>query len=805
MEIEPRTSMERHLMDRDREGQLYLESRREQAVQDLLGHRTSFLSTITPPSTNPSSAASSLFHEPMYSSTQDAVVEDSAPSQPDAPITPITSNPNLSSASTPAFLTLTPSLQNIVPIIKKRRQGSASAQGRAPATEDRPMLPILPSSLEYQLTASLLKYPTVPPPAALSDSNQPRSRSRSKPRQQKSRRGTVNSDARTESTGHRHTGSKASDDVEILGFEHRRKYSYPTIGPMTPTSPSSSTPSSPTAMQGSFNQFASSADKQPRLPQLNLPPTTPSPPLPPLPLKSTRSLIAHYFPSSLPPPPSRDRGQVGQREPLVAPTPFKTPTFGPALTQAMFIQDNAPSLPSPSASFHYIPSANVSRCSTAQPHVQEDLELQSSSGRPSPCTSALGLSVSTNRAQQPRGPPSDLDFLPVNPSRGRFHNHQHSLLYRNQHINNFVIHNNNNNNNSSSSSNTDNVDVSAEDSASTMIAIFSPLDTPQVSSLSSGIRHYGNVTTAQTTPIYPRGLMPNGASPLAEHPLSIQQKPVPYVRELIPGKEDISTSSGPSSANTSRDLEIVIEEITGRIRTNRTSFDPWPYYISPDDEESMPTAQQQKRNQYWVFRDQDGIVPGPYFFLLGHLCPVLWWIGSVYPNVEHPDNLPAAERDGQAEDENDAPVADLRDHPMIQWLQRRLRTAGATITSIKTSAANSMQPSDTIATLQIGRISQEAEREASILGHNHNNGTNISTIHVPIPPPLQMVSINLLDTYGPWAAEGQAASMEERRLEHDQKMIRYDLDMRWRRINLIWSIGSFVLAVSITAFVIGFA
>ncbi|KAG0363735.1 hypothetical protein BGZ54_008057 [Gamsiella multidivaricata] len=852
--------MERHLMDRDRDGQLYLEARRQQAVQDLLGNRSSFLSTITPPSTNPSSAASSLFHEPLSSNTIGnnddannnntsssstaptlvALATPITPTSPSSPFTPFTPATNMSSTlasvtippsaitATTTFRTLASPIGNIVPITKKTRLRSASAsasvsapapttKGRAfaPKEADRPIFTISPSSFEYQLTASLLKYqpqsPTTTPAATTTSSaegKRHRSRSRSKPRQQKSRRGTVNSDGRIESypvpapvpdsnrsTGHRHNRSLAettssSKKLVPKTFEACQQ-SHARAAGADDLIAQASAPSS-TATTGQQKQLEQSTT--------SLPPTPPSPPLPPLPPKSPRSLIAHYFPGSLPPPPSRERAPVGHRAPLVAPTPFKTPTFGPALMLSSAQDGHAPPLPSPSASLHYIPSsATISRCSTAHTHhPHEDMEALSPSNRASPCTSALGFRVSTtNRGQQ-----QDMSLSHGNSSRGRFHNQHAShnntpFCYRNHPANNFTIYSESNHKDKLKDEDHNSAaGVSAEEVSVTIFPSTSDVDTRHISS-------HASIITSTTTPIYPRGLMPSSTSPLTSLNTSVvirvQQKPAPYVRELVPGREDnpdlAGKPSGISSTNTSRDLEIVLEEITGRIRTNRTSFDPWPLHVSPLETKPLPPIRREKGDRYWIFRDQEGIVPGPFFFLLGHLCPILWWIGSIYPSIEHPDNLTASERaHAGSDDDVEAQTSDLREHPMVQWLQRQLKAAGARIASIKTT---SKDESATVATLQIVRISQETDREGSTLVLGGNN--NISTIHIPMP------SFREFDRHGPWSAEDHASSLFELRMEHNRKVLRYELDLRWKRINLIWSIGSFVLAICITAFVIGFA
>ncbi|KAK3806130.1 MAG: hypothetical protein J3Q66DRAFT_375474 [Benniella sp.] len=103
-------------------------------------------------------------------------------------------------------------------------------------------------------------------------------------------------------------------------------------------------------------------------------------------------------------------------------------------------------------------------------------------------------------------------------------------------------------------------------------------------------------------------------------------------------------------------------------------------------------------------------------------------------------------------------------------------------------------------------ISQDTHREGSTLeplGHI-NASTPVSATHIPLLH-RSTHARGRVDTHGPWSADGHAASLYDQQLEHDRKVWRYELDMRWEHINLISSFGSFVMAVLITAFVIGFS
>ncbi|OAQ28066.1 hypothetical protein K457DRAFT_20478 [Linnemannia elongata AG-77] len=1047
---EPRTSMERHLMDRDREGQLYLEARRQQAAVDLLKNRTSFLSTITPPSSNPSSAASSLFREPTGSSAssssslppstqqqqqsqQQPPFNSTAPNTPTSPLTNMspavaattihaqsqshTPSPTPQahsrgtqgavqgqgqagasslaiSSSTPYPYTTPPSssthtstrattnnnntttmvlppaspLQNIVsPNHKKTRQRSATTgpgRGRSERNDnfigipDRLVLPISPSSLEYQLTANLLNYPH--PAAAANTSStaqsRPRSRSRSKSRPQqpqpplpsittmtKARRHTVNKDARIDTTsfaptsrgtGHRQqqnrdthhkhndsngnngsngittTTTTSSNSSSKKNNRHNNGNSAQPMTPQewTPTSLLGSYPPSPTAAcalgpsSTSDNPYFTAASTtitlttptEPKLVSVPLPPIPPSPPLPPLPPKSPQTLIAQYFPRSLAPPPSRDRAPYGQREPIVAPTPFKTPTFGPALISPTLASTtthpDAPPLPPPSASFQYIPTADISRVSTShalhssQHHQHlftEDnsSDFSSSSNRPSPNASVIGFQGSAAptppprmmpHQQHPARLPSDLDLILHN-SRQR----SSRLACSNSTVSKQGASSVSSNEGSGPLSSLDEIVVPGPVVPTAPVLLFAPLRPRSPAAGAAGIRATPSTTslanppippsptTLPTTPIYPRGLSsPSILGDNAQVIIRLHQKPVPYIRELVPGKETglaasattITTTtaaaeagggtsstvafvttppSQPASTNTSRDLEMILDEITGRLRTNRTSMDPWAYHLSPWDDKPLPPVRRERGSRYWVFRDQDGLIPGPILFLAGHLFPPLWWVGALYPRLEHPDDVAALEAEiaraaemeaysvaaraasagtAQAVEGQEDDVRDRQNWVALQWLQRQLKTLGVTVASITLSSSSSSKPQpgsnntddgdSTIATLQISQVlpssGDDNEREGSTLA-------NISTIHVPYQPPAPMPP-SILDSRGPWAARGgssRASSLFEQRMAHDRKVLRYELDLRWRRINLLWSFASLLLAICLVAIVLG--
>lgn len=1024
-------------MNTDREGQLYLEARRQQAAVDLLKNRSSLLSTITPPSSNPSSAASSLFREPtgsfssssLPSPTQQQPPNSTVPNTPTSPLTnmspaaasttirtqslsqstqpqalsegaqgavqgqrqagasslaissltpyPYTTPPSSAHTSTRAtannnttttVLPLASPLQNIVPANnKKTRQRSATTgpgRGRGERSDnfkgisDRPVIPISPSSLEYQLTANLLNYPH---PAAAANSSspsstaqsRPRSRSRSKSRLQhplqpqpplpavttttKARRHTVNKDARidttsfapTRSTGHRqqqqnrHTHHKHNDSngsnnsngtttttTSSSSKINNRYNNGNLVQPMTPqewtpTTLLGSYPPSPTAacalgpsstsdnpyFTAAFATTTPTTPTEPKLVSVPLPPVPPSPPLPPLPPKSPQTLIAQYFPRSLAPPPSRDRVPYGQREPIVAPTPFKTPTFGPALISptpaSTTTHPDAPPLPPPSASFQYIPTTDISRVSTShalhcsQHHQHlftEDnsSDFSSSSNRPSPNASVIGFQGSAAPTPPPRMMPhqlhparlpSDLDLILHN-SRQR----SSKLACSSSTVNKQGASSVSSNEGSGPGNARDETVVPGPKVPTAPVLLFAPLRPRSPASGATGLRTTPSTTslanppiplsptTLPTTPIYPRGLSsPSILGDNTQVIIRLHQKPVPYIRELVPGKETelaastttITTTtaaagtgggasstvafvttppSQPASTNTSRDLEMILDEITGRLRTNRTSMDPWAYHLSPWDDKPLPPVRRERGSRYWVFRDQGGLVPGPILFLAGHLFPPLWWIGALYPRLEHPDDVAAMEAEvaraaemeayavaaraasagtAQAVEGQEDDARDQQNGVALQWLQRQLKILGVTVASITLNSSSSSKPqresnnadgsNSTIATLQIHHSSgDDNEREGSTLA-------NISTIHVPYQPPAPMPP-SILDSRGPWAARGgssRASSLFEQRMVHDRKVLRYELDLRWRRINLLWSFASLLLAICLVAIILG--
>lgn len=688
-------------MDRDREGQLYLEARRHQAAQDLLQNRTSFLSTITPPSTNPSSAASSLFREPISSHNQpprSAPFDSSSfSSMPTIPPTGASSFSQRRDQTTLTISLFAP-VQNIPPKKTRHRSGS-STKGRSKGLEaPMPLKPISPSSLEYQLTANLLK----------SLDNKSRSRSHSRSHSTK-RRGTASSQNRPQHhiiTSGQSTDQKTNDQEEE--FEANNSSHHCTLAELTPTS-LSSIPSGPISTSPPTGNTISDAMRE--LTSVPLPLIPPSPPLPPLPPKSPRSLIAHYFPRSLPPPPPRDRAPCGHKEPLIAPTPFKTPTFGPAITDTT----EAPPLPSPSASFHYIPSTNHSRATHIHVHV-DDLPSSFDSSNRSPSTSALGFSVSSK------------------PS------HQHQ---QHQHQDIFLI-----------------------------------PKRPRSPGISSSRPSTPPLPLTPNSPMYPKGLLPHPHSPLLLD-LDRFQKP-PYV-ELF-----TKATTPPSSTNTSRDLEMVLEGITrGQLRAsnnNRNSMDPWLYSHSPWDDKPLPPVRREPGERYWVFRDRDGLVPGPILFVVGHVCPVLWWVGSVYPRTRHPGETPVVVK-------RQASRAQL-------WIRDRwelVKVKGTVL--IKPFVARGAQKSFSTS-LESVACSHEG---VSIVGGATTVGSGPMSQGV-IPGSLEEEEET---TGGPWSATSDhASSLFEQRMEYDRKVLRYELDLRWRRMNLAWSIGSFVLAIAITAVVL---
>lgn len=704
-------------MDRDREGQLYLEARRHQAAQDLLQNRTSFLSTITPPSTNPSSVASSLFREPISSHNQpsrsppfDSSSFSFMPTIP--PTSALSSFSQQRDQATSTTSSFAP-VQNIPPKKTRHRSGS-STKGRPKGLEaPMPLKPISPSSLEYQLTANLLK--------SLDNKSRARSHSRSHPTK---RRGTTSCQNHPQhhiiTSGHS-TGQKTNDEEDE--FKANSSSHHCTLAELTPTS-LSSIPSSPVStsspVENTISDAMSEATREPKLVSVPLPPIPPSPPLPPLPPKSPRSLIAHYFPRSLPPPPPRDRAPYGHKEPLVAPTPFKTPTFGPSMTDTI----EAPPLPSPSASFHYIPSTNHSRATHI--HVQvDDLSSSFDSSKRSPSTSALGFSVSSRPSQQQQH--QDILLFPMRPRSPGF-----------------------------------------------------PPSTPNCIS-SSSRPSTPPLPLAPNSPMYPKGLLPHPHSPLISD-RDCFQKPVPFASELV------TKASPPSSTNTSRDLEMVLEGITrGQLRmsnnNNRTSMDPWLYTHSPWDDKPLPPVRCEPGERYWVFRDRDGLVPGPILFVVGHVCPVLWWVGSVYPRTRHPGETPVVVK-------RQASKARL-------WITDRwelVKIKG--IILIKPFVARGTQKTFSASLESVEYIHEGV----SVVGGATTVGSGPALQVVPIPGSSEEEEET---TRGPWSAmSDRASSLFEQRMEYDRKVLRYELDLRWRRMNLAWSVGSFVLAIAITAIVL---
>ncbi|GJJ73232.1 hypothetical protein EMPS_05590 [Entomortierella parvispora] len=801
VEIEPRTSMERHLMDRDRDGQLYLEARRQQAVQDLLENRKSFLSTITPPSTNPSSAASSLFQEPGAVSSSLPEISISLPTDGDQDDTgtgqgqssfqsldhrpsldpvPLSAPPESTTASG-LVATALPLPQPRQPLssaaLKETRQRSGSGRGRSLANADRPILPISPSSLEYQLTASLLSYHQ--PGGSSSTAAQSRSRSRSRPRQKKTRR----------------DGARDGDKEKVPGVRGGSRHHHQNSDSTSGQSDSLNLdPKTSTTKMSSIEP--ATEDQQPKIVSIPLPPIPPSPPLPPLPPKSPRSLIAHYFPSSLPPPPARGRAHTVQKASLQAPMPLKTPTFGPEATVSSSTAMDAPPMPSPSVSFNYIPFVNQSHSSFNT----------GASARPSPNSSSLNITGPIPirahhllRLQHQHRLPSDVDI---------FFSHQHQQQQP-------------------SNTNSNQYEISSRMAFAvdpTDNILFAPVRTRSP----SGNCHTDSPpatgsTSSLTMPVYPKGLLPaalhhsRGDFNYPSTVIRMQQKPVPYIREPLPREEVPATDlpSVVSSTNTSRDLEIVVEEITGRLRTNRTSLDPWPLYSDPWEQKPLPPLQAEPGQRYWVFRDQDGWVPGPILFIFGHVCPPLWWIGSFYPRSQHPDysnnssmmSLPASEG---------VPTLPVLPPPAgstasassssTQGWQKRVRALG-TVASIAWLRITRKKPPTLVP-----QSHSPQQQTTCVSGISDQNGSIIaaraSSAGLAAVVAIEATAAAAANAtpdrrHGPWSTDDHASSLFEQRLEHDQKVLRYQLDLRWKRLNLIWTVSSFVLAITVTAFVVG--
>lgn len=799
-------------MDRDREGQLYLEARRQQAVQALLENRTSFLSTITPPSTNPSSAASSLFQEPgaVSSSLPEISISlttdngddnntssgqghqspfqslDHLPSRD--PVLPLNSPPESTTAS--GLVAMMPLPQPRQPLssatLKETRQRSGSGRGRALANADRPILPISPSSLEYQLTASLLSYHqhassstsnTIPATASKSYS-----RSRSRPRQKKTRRDRAGD------------GDKETVPGVRDGSRHRHQNSDSTSGQNSDSTSGQSDavidldPKSTSTTKMSSIEPATE-EQQPKNVSIPLPPIPPSPPLPPLPPKSPRSMIAHYFPSSLPPPPARGRAHTVQKELLQAPMPLKTPTFGPDVIASSSAAKDAPPMPLPLASFNYIPSVNQSHSSFTT----------GASARPSPNSSNLNITGPIPirahhllRLQHQHRLPSDVDI---------FLSHQQHQQQQQQPTN----------------TNSNQHEISsrvgfAPDPTESML--FAPMRSP-TGNYHSDSSAAGS-TSSLTMPVYPKGLLPAAHSRNDySHPtvvIRMQQKPVPYIRETLPREEGPATDLA-NTVNISRDLEIVVEEITGRIRTNRTSLDPWPLYSDPWEQKPLPSVQAEPGQRYWVFRDQDGLVPGPILFVLGHLFPPLWWVGSFYPTSKHPDHsnnnsvvsLPVSEEEEPALPVLPPPSGSTTStSSSAQGWQKRVRALGtvASIAWLRITRKKSLTllPQSQSPQQQTVCVSGISDQNGSIIAARASSAGLAAAVAIEATAAANAVPDR---RHGPWSTDDHASSLFEQRMEHDQKVLRYELDLRWRRLNLIWTVASFVIAITVTAIFVG--
>ncbi|KAF9578545.1 hypothetical protein BGW38_005597 [Lunasporangiospora selenospora] len=817
MEIEPttRTSMERSLMDRDRDGQLYLEARRVHAAQTLLlrphsdldlehdqdldhDHRTSFLSTITPPSSSPSSAASSLFREPIQATARS---RPSAPSPSSSlhPPQPTATRPMLHKASSPMLSSghqsKTPKssgstsphpLQGIVPLIRKARSratnvgGGTSKADKKDAPVDQALLPISPSSLEYQLTAHLLNYSLRPLPSSTSTSTSTPTTAVTV---------TTPTGALTTPTIVTSTADTAAKSMPAVVVSERPsivKKSRPRsrTSPRQLRAPSRGADSDVPAAPGHLNvrrHRRSWSDNNMRVSARHWSNATASraanhadgiPALPfhahaargvpvradlqaivwdrPLPFQSTRAgSSTPHSPTTLQLPlqlstPGAPFGQAVRRGSLPCRSDEGAVLDG---ANTAVNPDVAPPVPR-----HAIPSSNESSSSVQMPHYPSS--LHDTNGADYTSDSSPFNHLGESETGVPELPQASIATLYPYPRT------EQSLSGPTQ------------------------------DGASPAMAYPSTM-----------------ASMLPVTLVFPKGLINGAGTGLLSDPSASrgQPKPVPYFREAFSG-ERTTMISVPSSTNTSRDLENVVDGISGRMRSTCISLDPWTGDGS-SNEKPLPHVQREKGNRYWVFFDHGKVVPGPILFLFGHLCPPLWWIGCVYPRLEDPTET----RTSAAP----TPTAHPPEDPsrFQQWLQQRL--GAATVGSghlIRWGRNNSVSLVDSSSFSQPG----ETEPDPSALecwprDHYHTDSQLYNKTPMVLKPetarhedPSQPQTV--LDVQGgPWATEDQRLALFEQRLKRDLMTMRYELDLRWRRVNMIWTIGSFIIAIIVTAFVIGYA
>ncbi|KAF9974199.1 hypothetical protein BGZ73_002452 [Actinomortierella ambigua] len=222
--------------------------------------------------------------------------------------------------------------------------------------------------------------------------------------------------------------------------------------------------------------------------------------------------------------------------------------------------------------------------------------------------------------------------------------------------------------------------------------------------------------------------------------------------------------------------------------------------VSPSGRATTGTTRtlSKPRGQWWVFRDQDGWMVGPWLFLFGFLFPPLWWIGGVY-RAQPPKTTPVwppmpkkketevqlpklfqgvrgGSGGGGKEEEDAARREERRDgsNPPIQEEEEPEEDIVSTVlapppTKSSQHGKQPTEPSTAMIMLDMEQIAKEAAEKPA---------------------------------HGPWSVEHRATMVFQERMMRDRLAQRAKLEARWRTVNLVMAFLSLVATVAICAIVI---
>ncbi|KAG0230540.1 hypothetical protein BGW42_000895 [Actinomortierella wolfii] len=204
--------------------------------------------------------------------------------------------------------------------------------------------------------------------------------------------------------------------------------------------------------------------------------------------------------------------------------------------------------------------------------------------------------------------------------------------------------------------------------------------------------------------------------------------------------------------------------------------------------------------RWWVFRDQDGWMIGPWLFLLGFLFPPLWWVGALYrakPPKEKKPRPPMPKKQKEKEIHLAARLfgggsgggGGVGEGTKEDVARREESKADGA----KTADENSLDGADERQTLHSTVISPPALRS------KHQQQPTISESELV----LEMEQLAKMETppHGPWSVEHKATLIFQERMRRDRHERRAQLEARWRTVNLVFAYSSLVLIVAICAIV----